>query len=349
MPRYKNKPLLAEQGILHLDNCFLPPTTESGLLTTVGGGEESALVLAPNYGYGILASQLNTPSPEEKADEQSPQDFHPSEKRRSKKRSNTAQELQEAVDNSPKRSCVEERNSAQEEADQERDDDSLSVAHLVRAIGGAKNKPIRTCDVVDDQEKMKPVSVPEEDPEAEEFYASLGMSKNLDKTNTDSQLSDDIVVVTDPQNTEQDKTENVTQSVAAFYKDYCNYYYSVEPDPFGEDRLEFGQALEGKQPLETIDSSVIELARAAQKARRTMEAAMLAKRVADERAKLIPVEEESFDPLPTEVVPSDTAHKLGITSDTSGERYWELVKQDPHDFNRWTYLLQHVEHSVRKL
>src|SRR5712671_1213451 len=55
----KPKPLLFLQGILHLQNSFVQPTQESGLLSTVGGGlSEQGLVLAPNYGYGIPASAL---------------------------------------------------------------------------------------------------------------------------------------------------------------------------------------------------------------------------------------------------------------------------------------------------
>lgn len=70
----KKKPLLAEQGIVHLKNSFVHPSDQSGLLKTVGGAKEQPLVLASgNYGYGIpLSVAKKAAERENNNDEQDP-------------------------------------------------------------------------------------------------------------------------------------------------------------------------------------------------------------------------------------------------------------------------------------
>lgn len=53
MGKRRQKPLLADQGILHLKSCFVHPSEESGLLTTVGGQEQPLVLASGSYGYGI--------------------------------------------------------------------------------------------------------------------------------------------------------------------------------------------------------------------------------------------------------------------------------------------------------
>ena len=342
--RKPEKPLLAVTGILHLQKSFVPPTQESGLLNTVGEEiEPNSLVLAPNYGYGISAAAVS--ELQSRAEQKPPSNIVHVNGVPMVTNDKNVIELNEDFP-------MEDKNS------KDKPPDDLTIAELVRSIGGAKNRPFMRSDVVEDTPKNPEESRPSEEtaeeshPEENDFYESLGMSRpavagkdksdeNIPNTEaTSSQLHHQ------PNQTEQD----VPTSVADYYKTYCKYYYSVAPDPYGDQPIEFSQPIakdsstEDKQ--EEQDKDVIQLARMAQQARRAMEAAKLAAQKV--YGPFLPTEQEqSYDPLPMEVIPSETP--VTVTKDTTMEQYWEYVKENPRDFNRWTYLVQHAEDTVSSL
>lgn len=239
----------------------------------------------------------------------------------------------------------------------------MSVAELVRSIGGARDAPLRRCDVVEDRSEMmdksdKDDEAAEEDPQADEFYASLGIVNPNEKP-----IGDEDKVKEGEENKNGEVQENgksapgdnMTESIADFYKSYTKYYYSQEPNPYGDQRLEFGlpiQADDNSNSNEGGEQTIIQLARMAQMRARQATAAADALAKA-KRAKALDggkdkAEDEAdiFDPLPMEVVPSETAEELGINRDTTLDQYWEFIKDDPHDFNRWIYIIHYVESTV---
>lgn len=72
MGKRRQKPLFADQGILHLKSCFVQPSEESGLLSTVGGQDQPLVLASGNYGYGIPHSvaQKAAENAQNKADEE---------------------------------------------------------------------------------------------------------------------------------------------------------------------------------------------------------------------------------------------------------------------------------------
>jgi hypothetical protein len=274
-------------------------------------------------------------------------------------------------------------------------DESMTVGELVRSIGGAKDAPLRKCDVVEDRSAESVAAAAaansnnnnngdedgenkeeeEEDPQADEFYASLGLpnpnenSKQEGNSTNNTEQGQSPLIIQDAdgdggQSSSGRKlgNENFTAEVADFYKTYTKYYYSQEPDPYGEQRLAFGLPIT-QQPTEdenemTVDynagdQTIIQLARMAQVRARQAKAAAEALEKAKKAKALDPGgevgpenEAEMYDPLPMEVVPRESAEELGITLDTTLEQYWEVVKEDPHDFNRWIYLIHYVEGTV---
>lgn len=257
----------------------------------------------------------------------------------------------------------------------------MTVGELVRSIGGARDVPIRKCDVVEDrtereqkkaQEKEDGSSsadqpITEEDTQADEFYASLGMEKQKKKGDNeseeeDNQKNEDIV----QQQEQLQPPSNLTDGVRDFYKTYTQYYYSKDPNPFSDQRLEFGLPIAaGDENSNSNDGTpvggeqtIIQLARMAQiRARQAAAAADALDKAKKAKAiNTVPLgpgdvvenEAEIYDPLPMEVIPSTVAEDLGITVDTTLEQYWEFVKNDPHDFNRWIYLIHYSESKVSK-
>jgi len=238
-------------------------------------------------------------------------------------------------------------------------DEAMTVAELVRSIGGARDAPLRVCDVVEDRGQeiadaaaaAECAIIPVEDPQADEFYASLGLTNPNEKSKGEEEKADrdqmDVERIEHPD-------ENVTSDVADFYKTYTKYYYSVEPDPYGEQRVQFGLPIQAKADTAIDysgggDQTIIQLARMAQARAREAKAAAAALEKA-KKAKALDgsgeKETDTWDPLPMEVLPSGTAEELGISQDTTLEQYWEFVKEDPHDFNRWIYLIHYVEATV---
>ena len=63
----------------------------------------------------------------------------------------------------------------------------------------------------------------------------------------------------------------------------------------------------------------------------------------DEITRMKSKDEENLQQGPA--VDKDELIKLKATQDAKNllEAYWQFVKDNPHDFQGWTYLLQHVE------
>lgn len=347
--RSKPKPLLSVKGIVHLQNSFVQPSEENGLLTTVGGSKESKLVLAPNYGYGIPASELAA------KENSNDKENHEEESNSGTEQSET--DLAESANGSA--------NNNQRSSD--KGDNEESVAQLVRNIGGGKGLPLYKKDVVEDRnlpaEKepevidLEPMDE-ETKAQTEEFYASLGL-KNPNQANelVGINTSENTAVAASPSDQQQPQTSSQnttdatpqTDSIADYYKTYCKYYYSVTPDPLSEYPLDFNSMIDPATDP-NIDESVIELARMAQKARRAMDSAIAAKRA--ETQKLKKKEEskmlseiDAYDPLPMEVVENEY-EVANVNSETTLTQYWDYVKENPHDFNRWTYLIHYAETMV---
>ena len=357
--RNKPKPLLSVQGIVHLEDSFVPPSQDSGLLNTVGGDEEcQGLVLAPNYGYGIPASTLYDKSNEPDKDYSAPP------------KGEEEKEIGEESVGS-KMDIENETPAAQTENTDPSDSKELSVAVLVRHIGGAKSKPLLKRDVVEDRplsEQPKELLV-KDDAETSEFYESLGISRPNqspepeDKNNSSSNCTTVAILQPTLENTSAEVLTaqpddpqiltGTTESIADYYKTYTQYYYSYESDPYGDKPLEFGlpTVADGVVSDPDIDQSIIEMARRAQRARRAYEAK---KEAAEAEARKLmqskPKEEmsETYDPLPMEIIPSSTAAELNITSDTTLNQYWVHIRESPHDFHRWTYLINYVETTVSR-
>ncbi|CAG7718479.1 unnamed protein product [Allacma fusca] len=337
--RKPEKPLLSVTGILHLQKSFVPPTQESGLLTTVGGAlEAQALVLAPNYGYGIPSSLVT--------------------QRESQMEENTPPSNIIHVNGVP--TITEDRNVIELNEDfpmndprrNEANPDDMSISELVRSIGGAKDKPFMRSDVVEDaavapsgteqppeSENVEIENLPEEN----EFYESLGISRS-GKDQTQSIVTEDSGVT---KNKDSSTVEaDVNASVAEYYKTYCQYYYSSNPEPLGDKPIEFGQAITTEDSVKNeSEQSVIELARMAQRAKHAVEAAKFAAQKVYGQVFQGRVESDSYDPLPMEVIPTASADTIVMTKDTTMDQYWEYVKENPRDFNRWTYLVQHSENT----
>jgi len=347
--RKKAKPLLAVQGIVHLTESFVQPSQESGLLNTVGGAnaECAGLILAPNYGYAISASSLA-----KKAEEEETEANNESEESTDKSDADT-----ENIENK----TPETPDTEEESAPAEPDLTDLSVAELVRHIGGAKDKPLRRGDVVEDRPEselpQKPVE--EDDPETAKFYESLGISRpsgskgtttattarNPSKktTNEDSAFLG-LVDVEEPET-------SVPESIAEYYKNYpTEYVYSVPSDPYGNQPLEFSLPTATYQEEVTdSDYSIVEVARRAQRAKREYEAKKAALEKKKSKVGTTEEEEEPYDPLPMEIVPSDklTGPRVVRPEDANLSTYWEYVQENPHDFNRWSFLISYAENTVR--
>lgn len=390
MGRKKPKPLLAEQGIVHLKHSFVQPTEESGLLKTVGGGEDrSALILSTGtYGYAIPISTLakekeddsddslpevevfeileETSDPEVKVVKQILPDNAP----KPSTSSSTSGKPKDKIRSKTKPSTSKENDAGDKKSI--KNPEELSVAELVRVIGGGSGAPLRLCDVVDDRTKND-ATLPnekcmdtdetvelEEDPEVDEFCESLGIPRNKRRKLDNQQdgqheISDrgEISSVENGQVREPqrdvvgtDEDPGVLQSIADYYKENVNnlYYYSQEHNPFGHQRLEFGQLIDSEDASE-YDQDYIQLARLAQRARAAAQAA--AAKIAKEGDNGEKSNDEViYDPLPMEVVVSTKPEELGITKDTNLDQFWDFVKEDPHTFDRWIYLIQYAEHTV---
>lgn len=389
----KKKALLAEQGIVHLKHSFVQPTEESGLLKTVGGEvDRSGLILATGtYGYAIPMSSISKEGDGNEDSSKSPrepdfieivdeavsdsEDVTVIQEVRSKK--SKASETSSKLSSSSNLKGKKIKEDKETGKTKEINPDELSVAELVRVIGGGSGAPLRRCDVVDDREREKPGSGEggepmdttdaqelEEDPEADEFYESLGIQKSkrrkLDNQEEDKgsekiidqqNMSTEGVVPLDEDSSNiinrKDEDPDMLESIASYYKDNAShlYYYSQQHTPYGQHRLEFGPYIDAEDSSE-YDQDYIQLAKLAQRARAAAAAAALRSMQETQNAKEEKekeTEEMIYDPLPMEVVTSTKPEDLGITIDTNLEQYWEFVKEDPHDFDRWIYLIQYVE------
>ncbi|CAL8100667.1 unnamed protein product [Orchesella dallaii] len=366
MGRKKPKALLAEQGIVHLKHSFVQPTQESGLLKTVGGEEErTALILATGtYGYAIPMSSLakdGENDAEDVSDSNSQDGFEVLEDTSDSEIKVVKQVIQgtkSSSRNGTKTKGVKKTSSSrnsktkdgEESTKKEITPNELSVAELVRVIGGGSGAPLRQCDVVEDrqsklqeEEERMETEETENDPEADEFYESLGMSRNKRRKLDSDESAPLRCEVEPPKQTIADVDTDVMQSVADYYKDNVNqlYYYSQQPNPFDDSRLEFGPFIDPEDSSE-YDQDYIQLARLAQRARAAAAAAAEKRKRELEKAEKIH-EDAIYDPLPMEVVASTKPEDLGITVDTTLDQYWDFVKKDPHDFDRWVYLIQYAE------
>ncbi|ODM95808.1 Pre-mRNA-processing factor 39 [Orchesella cincta] len=370
MGRKKPKALLAEQGIVHLKHSFVQPTEESGLLKTVGGEEErTALILATGtYGYAIPMSSLDKEGETEDVSDDDTQDgFEVMEETSDpdikvvkqvipeRKSSSRNGSKSKKVSNST--SSSKDTKAGDESSKKEINPDELSVAELVRVIGGGSGAPLRHCDVVEDrQSKIQEqaeadrmeieeaaIAATEDDPEADAFYESLGMPRSKKRKLDIDEPAPLQCEIDAPKETPANKDADVMQSIAEYYKDNVNqlYYYSQQHNPYDENRLEFGPFIDPEDSSE-YDQDYIQLARLAQRARAAALAAAEKRKRELEKAEKIH-EEAIYDPLPMEVVASTKPEDLGITVDTTLDQYWEFVKKDPHDFDRWIYLIQYAE------
>lgn len=335
----KHKPLLAVQGIVHLTESFVQPSQESGLLNTVGGDTEcAALILAPNYGYAISASSLAN-----KAD--------------AEKKNGEAKEKDEVqVETGGTDNIENETPNAEADAEPDKTTKDLSVAELVRHIGGAKDKPLVRGDVMEDRpESERPQTsspVEEDDAETTEFYESLGITRSNAAPKTAAPVLQTEKAIEDSgspaeANSTEEKEKSVPESVAEFYKNYpTQYYYSVSSDPYGTQPLEFSLPISTSfQENEKEGYSIIEVARRAQRAKREYNA----KKAALERKnskKNDEDDDEAYDPLPMEVVPTYATGPKGHPEESSFKTYWDYVQENPHEFNRWTFLINYAENTV---
>lgn len=357
----KKKPLLAEQGIVHLKHSFVQPTEESGLLKTVGGEiDRTALILATGtYGYAIPISTITKETDDNIAPEievidelECISDDEKEEPAQAPVPADKQQGTSKKGESGSKRKAPEKK--------KEINPDELSVAELVRVIGGGSGAPLRRCDVVDDREKKnddkeeeETEEIPEEDPEADEFYESLGIQKTKkrklnDEDGEEKEESKAAGEVEEASKQAPPEDAPMLQDISDYYKDNANsiYYYSQQQNPYGQHRLEFGPYIEAEESMD-YDQDYIQLARLAQRARAAAQAAALRQAKAKETDSNDENKEEPiYDPLPMEQVASTKPEDLGITVDTNLEQYWHFVKEDPHDFDRWVYLIQYVENTV---
>lgn len=381
----KKKPLLAEQGIVHLKHSFVQPTQESGLLKTVGGKDErTALILSTGtYGYAIPISTL-TKEGDEDSDDSLPEVVNVFESTSDPEVKIVRQVIPENGSGSAtgttkkskskkeSRSKGKDKKDSSENVKKDKNPDELSVAELVRGIGGGSEAPLRRCDVVDDRKKESENKTDdnneeesenvqmEDDPEADEFYESLGIhrAKRRKLDNDDAEGASGQIEVGDAPNKEGetetgngepfDEEGNKLQSITDYYRDNSSglYFYSQQHNPLGQHRLEFGPFIDAEDSSE-YDQDYIQLARLAQRARAAAQAAAEKRKRSAEDSNQNQTEEEAiYDPLPMEVVTSTKPEELGITVDTNLEQYWDFVKEDPHDFDRWIYLIHYVEHIV---
>lgn len=401
----KKKALLAEQGIIHLKHSFVQPSEESGLLKTVGGEEErTALILSTGtYGYAIPISTItkknnvdgdnrddndndsNSSLPEVVEIVEQTSDPDIKIVRQKPPENNKASSSKPSSSRSKKssKSSSSSKSNDKSSKTKEINPDDLSVAELVRVIGGGSGAPLRRCDVVDDRKKPKTngdgdgnedvdtgeqVGRQEEDPEADEFYESLGIQRSKRRKMDDDeeevsqegpgpsstrkivQQRGDVGGAAENSNdSNKEDDPDVLKSIQNYYKDNADslYYYSQQHNPYGDHRLEFRSYIDGENSSE-YDQDYIMLAKLAQRARAAAQAAALRRMQESSKSKEAKDKEDVeaiYDPLPMEVVPSTKPEDLGITVDTNFEQFWEFVKEDPHDFDRWIYLIQYVENT----